>query len=132
MLRRPPISTRTDTLFTYTTLFRSINTTGNTLDMAVSGEGYFTLSDNGAIVYSRAGAFGTDDNGDVVNAAGQRLQVFPRTSNGGSDTATLGDLKLYSATNQPKAATSISANHKPQSTDERAGTKPFYGTNTTP
>src|SRR3546814_13384046 len=109
MLRRPPISTRTDTLFTYTTLFRSINTTGNTLDMAVSGEGYFTLSDNGAIVYSRAGAFGTDDNGYVVNAAGQRLQVVPRTSNGGFDTAQLGDLQLASSTNPPKARTRLSA-----------------------
>src|SRR3546814_10970597 len=60
----------------------NINTTGTTLAMEVSGEGYFPLSDNGAIVYSRAGAFGTDHHRYVVNAACPRLQVFPRTRHG--------------------------------------------------
>src|SRR3546814_1827276 len=32
MIRRPPRSTRTDTLFPYTTLFRSIDTAGGALD----------------------------------------------------------------------------------------------------
>lgn len=106
----------------------NINTTGNTLDMAVSGEGYFTLSDNGATVYSRAGAFGTDANGYVVNAAGQRLQVFPKTSNGGFDTAQLGDLQLSSSTNPPKASAKISANLNLPSTDAASATTPFDAT----
>src|SRR3546814_1800595 len=32
MIRRPPRSTRTDTLFPYTTLFRSVDSTGNVAD----------------------------------------------------------------------------------------------------
>src|SRR3546814_14058724 len=34
MIRRPPITTRTDTLFPYTTLFRSVRYTRITLDLA--------------------------------------------------------------------------------------------------
>lgn len=33
-------------------------------------------------LYSRAGAFGVDNNGYVVNSAGQYLQVFPVNSDG--------------------------------------------------
>lgn len=89
----------------------SVNFTTNSLDLALSGEGFFTLSDNGAMVYSRAGAFGTDRNGYVVNASGQRLQVFPPV-NGGStfDTARLSDLQLSTSDNPPLATTTIDTN----------------------
>ena len=64
----------------------SINTTGRSLDMAISGEGFFTLSMNGSRVYSRAGNFQTDAQGYVVNAQGARLQVFaPNASGNGFD-----------------------------------------------
>src|SRR3546814_16200343 len=48
MIRRPPRSTRTDTLFPYTTLFRS----------PVNGEIYFTLTNSNA---SKRPLNGTDD-----------------------------------------------------------------------
>ncbi|MCK9192884.1 MAG: flagellar hook-basal body complex protein, partial [Nevskia sp.] len=38
----------------------AINITNNSLDLAISGSGFFTLSHNGALSYTRAGAFGTD------------------------------------------------------------------------
>jgi len=88
----------------------SITYTQNGLDLAISGDGFFTLSDQGARVYSRAGAFGTDRNGYVVNAAGQRLQVFPPVNGGASfDTARLTDLRLAVADNPPSATTGIEA-----------------------
>jgi flagellar hook protein FlgE len=34
-----------------------INNTGNVLDMGIKGSGFFTMSDNGSISYTRAGAF---------------------------------------------------------------------------
>src|SRR3546814_15365615 len=40
MIRRPPISTRTDTLFPYTTLFRSESDTQNLVQFAVMGAAY--------------------------------------------------------------------------------------------
>ncbi|HSW12556.1 MAG TPA: flagellar hook protein FlgE [Solimonas sp.] len=86
----------------------SVNFTDNNLDLALSGEGFFTLSDNGATVYSRAGAFGTDRSGFVVNASNQRLQVYPPVAGGTAfDTAQLSDLQLSTSDNPPAATTSI-------------------------
>jgi flagellar hook protein FlgE len=104
----------------------SINTTGNALDLAISGNGYFTLSDNGAKLYSRAGAFGTDKNGYVVNSSGQRLQVFPPVSGGASfDTANLRDLQLSTADNPPSATSSISADLNLPASATAPATAPF-------
>jgi flagellar hook protein FlgE len=63
----------------------NLNFTSNTLDLAVSGEGFFVLAPNLGIaerIYTRAGAFGVDENGNVVNSAGQVLQVFPVNTDG--------------------------------------------------
>ena len=54
--------------------------TSNTLDLAVSGEGFFILSPsetNSNSIFTRNGEMGVDNNGFVVNNAGARLQVFP-------------------------------------------------------
>ncbi|RMH45286.1 MAG: flagellar hook protein FlgE [Gammaproteobacteria bacterium] len=59
--------------------------TRNSLDMAISGEGFFVLSDSissNELLYTRAGAFGVDANGNVVNSAGQALRVFPVNPDG--------------------------------------------------
>lgn len=89
----------------------SVNFTNNSLDLAISGKGFFTLSDGGSMVYSRAGAFGTDRSGYVVNASGQRLQVYPPVAGGSAfDTANLGDLQLSTADNPPAATGNVTAN----------------------
>jgi len=54
----------------------NIDFTGNNLDLALNGQGFFILDDGGSRVYSRAGAFQADRNGFVVNAQGQRLLAF--------------------------------------------------------
>lgn len=90
----------------------TVNFTNNALDLAISGEGFFTLSDNGSMVYSRSGAFGTDRNGYVVNASGQRLQVFPPIAGTNNfDTAQLADLRMSTADNPPAATTRIEAGY---------------------
>src|SRR6187549_491387 len=60
----------------------NIDFTDNSLDLAISGSGFFTTSDNGALSYTRSGAFKTDSSGYVVNAQGQRLQVYPALTDG--------------------------------------------------
>lgn len=45
----------------------NIESTGNPLDMAIEGEGYFVLSDGGQSVYTRAGAFAVDANSNLVD-----------------------------------------------------------------
>jgi flagellar hook protein FlgE len=67
----------------------SIEFTDNALDLALNGSGFFILSDNGALSYSRAGAFSADRDGYVVNAHGQRLQVYPALPAGGFNTGAL-------------------------------------------
>ena len=44
----------------------NISFTGNPLDLAISGDGFFRLDDGGSVVYSRQGAFGTDREGFVA------------------------------------------------------------------
>jgi flagellar hook protein FlgE len=84
----------------------NIDFTENALDLAIAGEGFFVLSDNGSRAYSRAGAFGVDNQGNVVNAQGSRLQAYPYAGNGLFNTGTPQDLQLTTGANPPQATTS--------------------------
>jgi len=53
----------------------NIVNTGNPLDIAIEGEGYFVLSDGQQHVYTRAGAFGVDQDSVLVDpSTGYRVQ----------------------------------------------------------
>ncbi|MBN2133961.1 MAG: flagellar hook-basal body complex protein [Sedimentisphaerales bacterium] len=53
----------------------SIVNTGNPLDMAIEGEGYFVVDSSEGPVYTRAGMFGVDESGYLVDpATGYRVQ----------------------------------------------------------
>jgi flagellar hook protein FlgE len=82
-----------------------VDFTDRGLDLALSGEGFFTLSDRGVVSYTRAGSFGVDRDGYVVNAQQQRLQIFPMANNGTFNTGTLSDLRLATADSPPQATT---------------------------
>jgi len=59
--------------------------TDNSLDLAISGEGFFAMAptqDSGEITYTRAGAFGINKDGFVVNSEGSFLRTFPVDANG--------------------------------------------------
>ena len=87
----------------------NIDFTQNALDLAINGEGFFVLSDSGSRLYTRAGAFSVDRQGYVVNAVGQRLQVFPANAGGGFNTGALSDLKLDTSEGAPSATTKVTA-----------------------
>src|SRR3954470_8896587 len=87
----------------------NIDFSDNSLDLAMSGNGFFVINDGGALSYTRAGAFQVDNNGFVVNAKGQRLQVYPPLANGGFNTGGLGDLSLSTGVSAPQATTSVNA-----------------------
>ena len=82
-----------------------VDFTDRGLDLAISGDGFFTMRDRGVVTYSRAGAFGVDRDGNVVNAQNQRLQIFPVASNGTFNTGTLSDLQLATVDSPPQATT---------------------------
>jgi flagellar hook protein FlgE len=85
-----------------------IETTGNNLDLAISGNGFFTVSNNGAIEYTRDGEFQVNSAGDVVTASGANLQVYPPLATGGYNTGGLSDLSLNSGESAPSATTTAS------------------------
>src|SRR5580692_2190697 len=52
-----------------------LQTTGGTLDAAISGDGFFVVAgQENSILYTRAGNFQTDENGDLQTATGQAVQ----------------------------------------------------------
>lgn len=60
-----------DTIFTQ----GSLETTGKNDDMAIEGDGFFVMKNGDKTFYTRAGAFGLDANGTLVNPAnGMRVQ----------------------------------------------------------
>jgi flagellar hook protein FlgE len=87
----------------------NIDFTDNSLDLAMSGTGFFVINDNGALSYTRAGAFQVDNAGNVVNSKGQRLQVYPPLANGGFNTGGLADLSLSTGVSAPNATTTVKA-----------------------
>jgi flagellar basal-body rod protein FlgG len=48
--------------------------TGNSLDLAIEGDGFFQVAVNGEMAYTRAGAFKLNEEGTVVTANGYTLQ----------------------------------------------------------
>jgi flagellar hook protein FlgE len=84
----------------------NIQTTGNSLDLALNGGGFFSVSDGGSIQYTRAGSFTTNNQGYVVNSQGQYLQVYAPTASGGYNTTSLQNLQIPSGDSAPSATTS--------------------------
>lgn len=82
----------------------SLETSENSLDMAIDGDGFFIVNDNGASYYTRAGNFSIDQEGYIVNAKNLRLQGYLANA-GGELTGTTGDLQLI-ATQSPANMTS--------------------------
>ena len=83
----------------------NVTTTSSNLDLAISGDGFFTMHDADGYVYTRNGAFSVDKNGDVVNDSGQALQVFPPLAIGGFNTGALANLNLQTSSSAPNATT---------------------------
>lgn len=77
----------------------TIDGTDKTLDLAITGDGFFTVrmpDPSGAVSYTRAGAFGVDKYGNVVDQTGARLQILPETDGDGlpDNLTTLNDLVI--------------------------------------
>lgn len=83
----------------------NIEFTDSSLDLAINGQGFFTLRDGSGYVYTRAGGFGVDRDGFVVNSQNQRLQVFEAITGGGFNTGSLVDLRLQTTQSTPSATT---------------------------
>ncbi len=94
----------------------NISLSNNPLDIAINGQGFFRMSDDGAITYTRNGGFSVDKNGYVVASRGQNLTGF-EARNGAIVPGVLVNLQLSSADLLPKASTTASVGANLSSTD---------------
>src|SRR5260221_3897527 len=79
----------------------NISSTSSNLDLAISGDGFFTLHSPNGYVYSRNGQFAEDKTGNVVSATGEALQVYPPLANGGFYSRTVVGLFMQTRPNAP-------------------------------
>ncbi|WOG29070.1 flagellar hook protein FlgE [Endozoicomonas sp. 8E] len=85
----------------------SITSTDNALDMAVNGQGFFVVNDNGQMNYTRAGFFQLDANNNVVNNKGLRLQGYSADASGNVLAGTQTDLKINQTSIPAQATTDV-------------------------
>jgi len=83
----------------------NVSFTDNSLDLAINGEGFFVLEDSDGLSYTRAGAFGLDKDGYVVNATGQRLLGYQVSE--GQVTGATGSLQISTVALAPRATEEI-------------------------
>lgn len=86
----------------------NINITNNSLDLAVNGNGFFVVNDQGSQSYTRAGAFQLDNQGYIVTANGARLQGFGANTSGVILSGRLTDLQIQTQDINPNATTEVS------------------------
>ncbi|MEM6300747.1 MAG: flagellar hook protein FlgE [Cyanobacteria bacterium P01_F01_bin.33] len=99
----------------------NINFTNNSLDLAINGGGFFQLSNDGALEYTRAGAFQVDNEGFVVSNQGLRLQAFQVDPNG-DITGQVGDLQIDTSLLDPNPSGTVSLTSNLDSREVTLGT----------
>ncbi|MGY2442827.1 flagellar hook protein FlgE [Pseudomonas kribbensis] len=112
-----------------------INNTGNVLDMGINGSGFFTLSNNGSVSYTRAGTFKVDKDGYITNTDyTSRLQGYGVDSNGKIINGVLTDLKIDTSNLAPKSTSLVTSTINLNSTapviDDTVAAGKFDPTNT--
>jgi flagellar hook protein FlgE len=106
-----------------------ISTTSSPLDMAINGNGFFTMNSPSGVVYTRNGQFSEDQNGNVVSSTGQFLQVYPPLANGTFNTGALQNLNLETAQSAPVATSTGTVILNLPSNDTVPTVTPFDPTN---
>ena len=87
----------------------NLTTTNNPLDIAINGGGFFRMSDNGAITYSRNGQFLLDKDGYVTNSQGLTLTGYRADVNGNIIPSAPLDIQIPPGDIAPRATTSATA-----------------------
>ena len=83
----------------------NIVSSANPLDVAINGSGFFRLSNDGSVSYTRNGQFSLDRDGFMVANGGGRLTGYPADANGQVISSTPVDLRVSLANIPPQATT---------------------------
>ncbi|MFT6029199.1 MAG: flagellar hook protein FlgE [Oleiphilaceae bacterium] len=86
----------------------NVSFTDSNLDLAISGSGFYVLSDQGEAKYSRAGQFSVDKDGFMVNNTGMRVQGF-QANESGTVSGVLGDLVVDASELPPVRTTNVTS-----------------------
>lgn len=84
----------------------SVSSTGVPTDVAVQGNGFFTIQQNGVTSYTRAGNFSVDNNNFLVTSDGQQVMGYPAVNGVVNTGAALAPLQLGAGIISPPVATS--------------------------
>lgn len=85
-----------------------ITATSNPLDVAINGNGFFRLSSQEGISYTRNGQFHPDKDGFIINSSGMRLTGYSANTAGTINTSAPADLRISTADLPPAATTKVS------------------------
>ncbi|NBA95746.1 flagellar hook protein FlgE [Pseudomonas sp. R5(2019)] len=103
----------------------NIGTTGQSLDLAINGSGFFVLDNNGSKVYTRAGAFYSDKQGYVVDVTGNNLQGYGVDANGTVIPGALTNLQIDTSNISPKSTGTIAETMNLNSSATQPTVSPF-------
>ncbi|HHL4082995.1 MULTISPECIES: flagellar hook protein FlgE [unclassified Burkholderia] len=109
----------------------TINTTNSSLDVAINGNGFFQMSNNGVTTYSRDGTFQRDKNGFIVDAQGRNLMGYAANAGGVINTAQTVPLQAPTNNIAPTATTKIIGQFNLNSQDTVPTKTPFSATDNT-
>jgi flagellar hook protein FlgE len=87
----------------------NISTQSNPLDLAINGGGFFRMSDNGTVSYTRNGQFQLDKSGYIINGSGDRLTGYPADLAGNIAAGSPVDVQLNLANITPNTTTEAQA-----------------------
>lgn len=106
----------------------SLQFTSNSLDLAITGDGYFAMTDDLSsqdMTYTRAGAFKLNQNNFIVDAKGNYLQGFPVDPVTGDTTSvslsTANPLQIPDASGSPRATENVYSSFNLDATADAPG-----------
>ncbi|AIO80492.1 flagellar hook protein FlgE [Burkholderia mallei] len=109
----------------------TITSSTSSLNVAINGNGFFQMSNNGVTTYSRDGMFQRDKNGYIVNSQGLNLMGYAANANGVINTAATVPLQAPTTNIAPTATTKITGQFNLNSQDAVPATTPFNYTDPT-
>ncbi|MCA1062378.1 flagellar basal-body rod protein FlgF [Rossellomorea sp. AcN35-11] len=83
----------------------SLQTTGRSLDVAISGDGFFVVRQGNNELFTRAGNFYLDSNGNLVTGQGNLVQGYPLNEAGVVNQSAAADIKIDTNTTMAPQAT---------------------------
>ncbi len=103
----------------------NITGTSNPLDLAISGGGFFRMSNNGVVTYGRNGQFQLDRNGFIVSPNGSRLTGYLANASGALATGVPQELQIRAADLPPRQTQDIEVKATFDSRRDSPVTTPF-------